>query len=168
MGIDFHRRIGMPNPNNDELEGTTLKVYSYVVRQNRPLGTRDVMRGAELSSPSVAFRHLQKLEAMNLLQRNINGDYVVKQKIGIRGYVWFGKRLVPRMLLYSLIFTAILVIELTILAIHFEVENYEFKIFFLYLTLITAVAMVLFLVEGLLVIIRARKSISASNLLQVT
>jgi flagellar biogenesis protein FliO len=62
----------------------------------------------------------------------------------------------------------ILIIEIVVLAIHFEVENYEFKIFFLYLTLITAVAMVLFLVEGLLVLIRARKSISTSNLLQVT
>jgi hypothetical protein len=59
----------------------------------------------------------------------------------------------------------ILIVEIVVLAIHFGVENYEFKIFFLYLTLITAVAMVLFLVEGLLVLVRARKSVSTSNLL---
>ena len=46
-----------------ELAGNTLIVYAYVVGENRPVGTRDVMRGANLSSPSVAHRHLQKLEA---------------------------------------------------------------------------------------------------------
>ncbi len=158
----------MPNPNNDELQGTTLKVYSYVVKQDKPVGTRDVMRGAELSSPSVAFRHLQKLETMGLLKRNSYGEYIIKEKTSVRGYIWIGKNLIPRMLFYSLIFMAILIIEIVVLAIHFGVENYEFKIFFLYLTLITAVAMVLFLVEGLLVLVRARKSISTSNLLQVT
>jgi hypothetical protein len=168
MGINFQRGLEMPNPNIDELEGTTLKVYSYVVKQDKPVGTRDVMRGAELSSPSVAFRHLQKLETMGLLQRNAYGEYIIKEKTSIRGYVWIGKNLIPRMLFYSLIFMVILIVEIVVLAIHFGVENYEFKIFFLYLTLITAVAMVLFLVEGLLVLVRARKSVSASNLLQVT
>ena len=168
MGINFRGSLEMPNPNNDELEGTTLKVYSYVVKQDKPVGTRDVMRGAGLSSPSVAFRHLQKLETMGLLKRNTYSEYIIKEKTNVRGYIWIGKNLIPRMLFYSLIFMVILIIEIVVLAIHFEVENYEFKIFFLYLTLITAVAMVLFLVEGLLVLIRARKSISTSNLLQVT
>ncbi|MBA7712547.1 hypothetical protein ES703_121525 [subsurface metagenome] len=39
---------------NEELAGNTLIVYAYVVREDRPVGTRDVMRGAHLSSPSVA------------------------------------------------------------------------------------------------------------------
>ncbi len=47
---------------NEEIEGTTLCVYAYVVKEGRPVGTREVMRGANLSSPSVAFRQLQKLE----------------------------------------------------------------------------------------------------------
>lgn len=157
----------MPNP-NDELTGTTLRVYSYVVKQKKSVGTRDVMRGAGLSSPSVAFRHLQKLEGMGLLRRNEYGEYIVKEKTSVRGYIWIGKHLLPRMLLYSMIFLFLLIIELIVLAIHFEVENYEFKVFFLFLTLITAVAMVLFLVEGLLVFIRARRSVSKNNLLPTT
>ena len=54
---------------NMDLTGNTLIVYTYVVGENRPVGTRDVMRGANLSSPSVAHRHLQKLEAMGLLEK---------------------------------------------------------------------------------------------------
>jgi hypothetical protein len=54
----------MPNANNEELEGITLSVYLYIVKKGKPVGPRDVMKGANLSSPSVAYRHLQKLEDM--------------------------------------------------------------------------------------------------------
>ncbi len=42
-----------------EPEGTTLNVYSYVVKRGKPVGPREVMRGANLSSPSVTYWHLQ-------------------------------------------------------------------------------------------------------------
>ena len=154
----------MSNSSNEKLEGTTFAVYSYAVKENRPVGTRDVMRGAKLSSPSVAYRHLQKLETLGLLQKNEYGEYVVKEKANIRGYIWVGRRLVPRMLLYSLIFVGILALEIAILAIHFSVEDYKFKVFFLLLTLVTAAAMVLFLVEGVLLLVRSKRAVSASNL----
>jgi hypothetical protein len=144
------------NPASEELEGTTFAVYSYAVKEGRPVGTRDVMRGAGLSSPSVAYRHLQKLEALGLLAKNEYGEYLVKEKANIRGYLWVGKTLVPRMLFYSFFFMGILIVELTIFAIHFNVEAYEFKVFFFYLALITASAMVLFLIEGLLLMVRFR------------
>jgi Mn-dependent DtxR family transcriptional regulator len=83
---------------SEELEGNTLNVYAYVVHKGKPVGTRDVTRGANLSSLSVAHRHLQKLEALGLIERNQYGDYVLKEKTGVSGYVWVGRNLVPRLL----------------------------------------------------------------------
>jgi len=65
------------------LQGVTLKVYLYVVKKNGPVGPRDVMRGVRLSSPSVAYRHLQKLETMGLLAKNDYGNYIVKEKVAV-------------------------------------------------------------------------------------
>ena len=130
-----------------ELQGVTLKVYLYTVKK-RSVGPRDVMRGAHLSSPSVAYRHLQKLENMDLLTKDDFGNYVVKKKVAVRGYFWIGRFLVPNPLLYAFVFLVILAIEIIVLAIHFSVEDQEFKIFFLLLTSITAAALVLFIFEG--------------------
>ncbi|MFB3890020.1 MAG: hypothetical protein ACE14S_11055 [Candidatus Bathyarchaeia archaeon] len=156
----------MPNPTSEELEGTTFVVYSYVVKEGRPVGTRDVMRGANLSSPSVAYRHLQKLETMGLLQKNEYGEYIVKEKANIRGYLWIGRSLIPRMLFYSFFFMGVLIVEIVVLAIHYAVETYEFKVFFFYLTLITAAATALFMVEGILLLLKTRRGSSAPTAAQ--
>jgi Mn-dependent DtxR family transcriptional regulator len=66
--------------NSEELEGTTFQVYVFAVRTGRPIGTRDVVRGLKLSSSSVAYRHLQKLENRGLLEKTDYGEYVVKEK----------------------------------------------------------------------------------------
>jgi len=150
----------MPNANNEELEGITLSVYLYVVKKGKPVGPRDAVKGAHLSSPSVAYRHLEKLEELGYLRKNEYGEYVTKGKPHISGYVWMGKRMMPKMLVYSLIFMSILIVELVILAIHYSVENDAFKIFFLLLTLITGSAMAVFIAEGLLQRRRTKQSIN--------
>ena len=140
------------------LQGVTLKVYLYVVKKKGLAGPRDVMRGVGLSSPSVAYRHLQKLENMGLLTKNELGNYVVREKVPVRGYTWVGRTLIPNPLVYSLVFLAILITELVVLAIHFSVETDQFKIFFLLLTSITAGALILFLIESLRMFKRIRSS----------
>ena len=60
----------MTDGEKEELEGITLNVYLYCVKKGKPVGPRDVMKGANLSSPSVAYRHLQKLEDSGYLQKN--------------------------------------------------------------------------------------------------
>ena len=99
---------------NDELEGNTLNVYAYIVHVAKPVGTRDVTRGANLSSTSVAFRHLQKLEDMGLIEKNRYGDYILKEKTNINGHVWVGKNLVPRLMFYSFFFLGAFAAEITI------------------------------------------------------
>ena len=54
----------MADSTTEELEGNTLTVYAFIVHTDKPVGTRDVTRGASLSSTSVAHRHLQKLETL--------------------------------------------------------------------------------------------------------
>ncbi|MCJ7793911.1 hypothetical protein MUP42_03150 [Candidatus Bathyarchaeota archaeon] len=140
----------MTRASNEELEGITLDVYLHVVKKGKPVGPRDVMKAMNLSSPSVAYRHLQKLEDLGYLQKTEYGEYIAKNKAHVRGYVWVGRRLIPAMWRYSLLFLAILIVELYVLIIHFPHETYEFKIFFLLLMLITGLALGVFTVEGLL------------------
>ncbi len=140
----------LTDANDEELEGLTLKVYLYAVDKGKPVGPRDVMKSVGLSSPSVAYRHLQKLEDLGYLQKNEYGEYTVKRKANVKGHVWLGRRLMPKMWLYALLFFVILIIELFVLIIHFSIETNEFKIFFLLLTAITGLALAVFTVEGLL------------------
>jgi hypothetical protein len=74
----------------------------------------------------------------------------VKQKVNVAGHLWVGKWFVSKMFLYALTFAAFLAVELIILGIHFDVEDYKFKIFFLLLISITAAAIGLFSVEAYL------------------
>lgn len=134
---------------NDELEGNTLNVYAYIVKTAKPVGTRDVTRGAELSSTSVAHRHLQKLEEMSLIEKDSYGDYILKEKANINGHVWVGKNLVPRLMFYSFFFLGALGAELGLILLSLVFTDLVIEVSFYFLTAMTAVAMVLFLVEGI-------------------
>ena len=135
---------------NEQLTGNTLIVYAYVVGENRPVGTRDVMRGANLSSPSVAHRHLQKLELMGLLEKTAFGDYILKEKAGVAGHVWVGKTLVPRLMFYSFFFIGAFGAEIAIILMSYLFSGLIIETSFLFLTAMTAIAMFLFLTEGIL------------------
>jgi len=135
---------------NEELEGNTLTVYAYIVHVAKPVGTRDVTRGANLSSTSVAHRHLQKLEEFGLIEKNEYGDYFLKEKTSINGHVWVGRNLVPRLMFYSFFFMGAFGAEIAIIALSYLITGIVIETSFLFLTGMTAVAMVLFLIEGIL------------------
>ena len=134
---------------DEELEGNTLTVYAYVAREGRPVGTRDVTRGANLSSPSVAHRHLQKLEALGLLEKNEYGDYMLKTKTNVSGHVWVGRNLVPRLMFYSFFFMGAFSAEIAVILLGYLIGGFVIETSFLFLTGMTAVAMVLFFIEGI-------------------
>ncbi len=135
---------------NEELEGNTLNVYAYIVRVAKPVGTRDVTRGANLSSTSVAHRHLQKLEEFGLIEKNEYGNYILKEKTSINGHVWVGKNLVPRLMFYSFFFLGAFAAEIAIILLSYLIKAIVIQTSFFFLTGMTAVAMILFLIEGLL------------------
>ncbi len=76
-----------------------MRTYIFLIKAGKPVGPREVMRGAKLTSPSVAYRNLQKLIDMNLVQKDNFSNYIVKEKIGIKGYIWIGKNLIPRFII---------------------------------------------------------------------
>jgi DNA-binding transcriptional ArsR family regulator len=153
----------VPAASKDELEGITLSVYLYAVRKGAAVGPRDVVKGAHLSSPSVAYRHLERLEDLGLLAKNEYGEYTVKRKAKVPGHVWLGNRLLPTMLVVSFVFLGILILEAIVLALHYEVETFEFKVFFALLMLITGAAMAVLIAEGVLIRRRLLRSLKTEE-----
>jgi len=131
-----------------ELNASTFETYVYLVRIGKPVGPRDVMRGANLSSPSVAYRNLQKLIDLSLVVKDEYGNYVVKEKMGMKGYVWFGKSLIPRFAVFGFVFIGILIGEIAILLPHLLAGATVEGSFWL-LTVVTVASAVIFLAEGL-------------------
>ena len=146
----------MSNDTTELLEGTTLSVYIYVAKKGKPLGPRDVMRGVNLSSPSVAYRHLQKLESAGLLKKNAYGEYVLKEKAKVSGFHWVGRKLVARPMFYFFFFFSLFILEIVVLAIHWVYETYEIKVLFALGITITGIAMAFFLLEGIMMARRLR------------
>jgi hypothetical protein len=132
----------------EELNRTLFHTYVYLVKADKPVGPRDLMRGANLSSPSVAYRNLQRLIDMDLVAKDDYGNYVVKRKVGLNGYIWFGRRLVPRFAVFAVVFVGVLVAEVAILIPHMLLGSPVEESFWL-LTVVTVVAAAIFVYEGL-------------------
>lgn len=133
---------------NDDLDATTFRIYLYLVEKEGSVGPRDVMRGADLSSPSVAHRHLQKLLDLGLIQKDKYGMYEVKIKANFKGHFWLGKRLLPRLIIYSLFFIGLLAAETVILTVH-VLAHEPITLTLAFLTLTTGISAILFLLEGI-------------------
>jgi hypothetical protein len=144
-------------PPDEEIEGTTFKVYLYLLKETKPAGPRDIMRGVNLSSPSVAYRHLQKLENLGLVQKNNYGQYLVKEKRTFKGYVWIGRNLIPRLLFYSFFFLGLLIIEAIAVTLRFFTEG-TIGLELLFLTFVTSASAALFMIEGAVLLRRLKVS----------
>lgn len=131
----------------EELNASTFHTYVYLVKVGKPVGPRDVMRGANLSSPSVAYRNLQKLIDLGLVVKDAYGNYVVKEKMGMKGYVWVGKTLIPGFAIFGFIFVGVLIAEIVVLLPHLLLGASVQGAFWL-LIIVTVVAAVIFLVEA--------------------
>ena len=101
-----------------------------------------------MSSPSVAYRNLQKLVDLGLIIKDNYGNYVLKEKVGMKGYVWIGKALIPRYLVFGFIFIGVLIAEMVILLPHVLVGASVEGGFWL-MIIFTVVTAVIFLTDGL-------------------
>lgn len=133
---------------DEELNPTLFHTYVFLVKVGKPVGPRDLMRGANLSSPSVAYRNLQKLMDLGLVVKDEYGNYVVKEKIGMKGYVWIGKTLMPSFAIFGFVFIGILIAEIAILIPHLLVGSPIEESFWL-LTVVTVVSAAIFVAEAL-------------------
>ena len=132
----------------EELNATAFQTYVYLVKVGKPIGPRDLMRGANLSSPSVAYRNLQKLVDLGLVAKDEYGNYVAKEKMGLKGFVWVGKTLIPRFAVFGFVFIGVLIAEIAVLIPHLLFESPVEESFWL-LTIVTVVSAMIFGVEAL-------------------
>ena len=72
----------------------------------------------------------------------------LKEKTSVNGHVWVGRNLVPRLMFYSFFFMGAFGAQIALIALSFMIKGLVIETSFLFLTGMTAVAMVLFFVEG--------------------
>ncbi len=129
---------------NQEIRGNTLKAYLYLLKHG-PSELREVQRGLELSSPSLASYHLGKLvEAGYVGQDELGKYYAVKDastKV-LEGYSKVGPAVVPQLFFFSLLFT--------ILVAFFSVEVFYGSGFTVYLIIVCIVMVAVFWYETLI------------------
>lgn len=133
---------------HEELNENLFSTYVFLVKTGKAVGPRDLMRGANLSSPSVAYRNLQRLMDLNLVDKDEYGDYFVKKKVGLKGYFWIGRFLIPNFIIFGIIFLAVLIAEIAVLIPHLVLGSFVEGSFWL-LTIVTIVSASIFLFEGL-------------------
>ncbi|MCW3976165.1 MAG: hypothetical protein NWE86_08005 [Candidatus Bathyarchaeota archaeon] len=107
--MDKERKIDL----EAELKGTSFKVYVFFLKKNRSLGVREVQRGMNLSSPSVALHHLEKLRRLGLLNKDRFGRYSIKEqvKVGVlNSFLRFGRIILPRYLFYAVFFSSVFIL----------------------------------------------------------
>lgn len=99
-----------------ELKGNTLKVYWTLLRSGGDvIGVRKVQRILRFSSPALALYHLEKLRRLGLVKKN-NGEYslIREVKVGVlKQFVKFGSLMLPRYVLYAVMFTTLLIFYLS-------------------------------------------------------
>jgi Ribonuclease R winged-helix domain len=119
----------------DKLKGTTLEVYRFLLKSNKPVGAREIQRNLKLSTPSLAVYHLSKLEEIDLI-RKTNGEYTITKNL-LEDYVKISPFLIPRYLFYSIFAVLALAVELIFLQPAILTQDY---VFFVGVTLCCAIA----------------------------
>ena len=91
----------------DVLRGLTLKVYRFILKNDKPVGIREVQRALNLSSPTLALYHMNKLEEAGLIKKELDG--YVADRIILENLVRLRRILIPRNLFYAIFLVTSLV-----------------------------------------------------------
>ncbi|NHI88368.1 MAG: transcriptional regulator [Candidatus Thorarchaeota archaeon] len=96
------------------LKGRTMSVYALLLSSGA-MGVRDVQRTLGFSSPSLALHHLNKLNELDLVTKDVDGIYSVKKTVRVGSlslFIKFGTRLLPRFIFLGTLFSAMLAVYL--------------------------------------------------------
>lgn len=99
-----------------ELKGNTLRVYWALLNaKDGVIGVRALQRQLGFSSPTLAAYHLNKLVDLELVTKEISDYRLVRRvKVGVlRQFIKLGTFLLPRYVLYAIMFTLLLVFLFT-------------------------------------------------------
>lgn len=105
---DIHQ---MPESSKKRISGTSWNIYLHILTSEKPQGVREIWRALNLSTPSLVQYHINKLQAMSLIEATDEGKYqasdVERMKV-LRSFVLLRGRLVPRLVFYGGLVTGIL------------------------------------------------------------
>ena len=95
-----------------ELKGRTLRAYLFILKSPKAIGVRELQRALGLSSPSVAYHHLDKLTKIGLVEKDEYGEYTLVKSVNVnvlQAFTQIGRLLIPRFIFYAVFFTTLLV-----------------------------------------------------------
>ncbi len=93
-----------------DIKGNTLRVYLYVL-QHGPCELKDVQKGLEFSTASLASYHLKRLIDAGYATQDSYGRYLASKDTSkqiLDGYVKVGAAVVPQILFFAVLFTALI------------------------------------------------------------
>ena len=96
-----------------KLKGTTLRVYWHLLRSGKPTTIRRLQRDLSFSSPSLASYHLEKLMDMDLVEKDVRGDYKLKKTVSLEAvssFVRISHLMIPRYIFYTTFFFTLLIV----------------------------------------------------------
>ena len=110
----------------DVLRGLTLKIYKFILKEDRPVGIREVQRALGLSSPTLALYHMNKLEEAGFIKKELNG--YVADRIVLRNLIRLKKVLIPRNLFYTVFLATSLIFLVVFLRPPILTREYVFSL----------------------------------------
>ncbi len=96
----------MTETQKTRLHGTTWNVYLFILTSQEPVGVRDVWRQLQLSTPSLAQYHINKLLHDDLIKITVYGKYEINDDLQIealKNFVVFKGKLIPHLVVYGAI-----------------------------------------------------------------
>jgi hypothetical protein len=92
--------------------GKTLDVYLCILTASSAIGVREIWRALDLSSPSLAQYHVNKLLDLKLIEADFEGKYKINDQESIealRSFLLLRGMLIPRLTIYSTLILGLLV-----------------------------------------------------------
>jgi hypothetical protein len=92
--------------------GKTLDVYLCILTASSAIGAREIWRALDLSSPSLAQYHVNKLLDLKLIEADFEGKYKIIDQESIealRSFLLLRGMLIPRLIIYSALILGLLV-----------------------------------------------------------
>lgn len=113
-------------PSSQRIAGTTWDVYLYILT-SKSQGVREIWRGLNLSSPSLAQYHVNKLLDLNLIESTAEGKYRVNEKGRmdvLHSFIILRGKLVPRLVFYGALLSGILLIYIIFWPFKWDFRDY--------------------------------------------
>lgn len=94
---------------------TRMKIYYYLLKQKKPVNIKKIQKDLKISSPSLVYYHIRKLEEEGLVKETQEG-YIV-EKVILSEFVRIRNHVIPLSAFWTSFFVTGLILMITFLAI---------------------------------------------------